>query len=422
VLASEGFRAGVAGGGVGALNLLRCYPSAYHGGGGIVPRFAEDEGGGPLGVTISDGADSKPQPTNHRVALRTTAERLTSENGVSRSAFYQENSPYLASQAFFEIRRLQKLPLISIFPSSHQLSRRFGGGGVMADEVKAIKRQKQRSPEHPGISLQEAVERAQVFYGHEVFNYAPVNVAKKHWGYGELSSSGMRILAALLHYGLFEEEGGGKGRRVRLTALGKAILLDKREDSTERDDALRKAALNPVIFATLWKKWGPALPSDANMEFELVQNFKFNPDSVRPFIKDFKATIAFAKLAQSGEVEDVGDETAKAENLPKIGGEFVARPKAPHLPPQGGQMPMTHHAQNAMPPLDVTIPLTGGRRATLRIPSELTDAEFNLILDLVRENMTRMKPMIVQTTATAYVGESGKVEHDWDPLAAERNQ
>jgi hypothetical protein len=261
----------------------------------------------------------------------------------------------------------------------------------------ATKSTKNRSPEHPAVGLQEAVEKAREFYELESFNYAHVDVAKKHWGYAPKSSSGMRLLAALLHYGLLEDSGDGSDRRVRLTAQAKAILLDRREDSTERDVALQKAALSPAIYRTLWKSWGAGWPiSDANMEFELIQKYKFNPDSVRAFIKDFKATVLFAKLPQSSTIRDTGDDKKLVEDSGGNGSLTPPPPPPPKIKSPGGSMPEIQHDVSAqLPPLDLTIPLTGGRRAILRIPAVLSPAEYELILAMVQDNMAKMKPMIV---------------------------
>ena len=266
----------------------------------------------------------------------------------------------------------------------------------MADGTQQVATVKQRSPEHPSIDLRQAITRARVFYEHERFNYAAVDVAKAHWGYGPVSSSGLRILAALIHFGLLEATGDGGQRRVRLTELAKSILVDNRDTSPERDEALRKAALRPRIYAALWKEWSDGLPSDSQMEFDLVRTYKFNPDSVRAFIKDFKATIAYANLLGSPnedkpDVESIHEKLRRAEEF---------RPfSQSNASPQATTMSATQFESNAAPPLDLPIPLMGGRRAILRIPPVLSQAEYDLILEMVSESMARMRPMIVRSPA-----------------------
>ncbi len=268
----------------------------------------------------------------------------------------------------------------------------------MADQLET--RTKQRSPEHPSLNLEEALSRAHQLYDHESFNWTAADVAKRHWGYGPLSSSGLRTLAALIHYGLLEETGGGPKRRVRLTNSARSILIDRREDATERDAAIRKAALTPKLFEVLWAEWGPRLPSEANMEFDLIQKYKFNPVSVRAFIKDFKATVAYARLGEDA-AEDKPIEPEQAakpaeHTYPKQ--PEHAFPLRGNPSPQGTSMPQVQQDPGTSLPIDVTIPLLSGRRAILRIPASLSDIEYDLILDIVKDNMAKMKPIIVPTS------------------------
>ena len=252
---------------------------------------------------------------------------------------------------------------------------------------------KTRSPEHPAVGLKEAVEKAQVFYKQESFNYAPVDVAKKYWGYGAKSSSGMRLLAALTHYGLLEDTGDGAHRRVRLTALAKAILLDKREDTRERDAALQHAALKPAIHTTLWRHWSGNLPSDASMEFELIRQFKFNPDSAKSFTKDFRATMAFANLLRSGKLNDTPDEEPEDD-----GGEDEDDSPPPPPPPAAHRQPekvMPAVDSQGAQPYDLTLALMDGQYATIRVPRQMTKGNYDLLMALFNANLTAMRPALV---------------------------
>jgi hypothetical protein len=82
------------------------------------------------------------------------------------------------------------------------------------------------------------------------------------------------------------------------------ILLDADPNSPERA---------PKIHRELWKHWGVDLPSVHSLKNTLIFDWKppFNENSVDGFIKEYKDTIAFAKLLESdkvaSEVEDNGD-------------------------------------------------------------------------------------------------------------------
>src|SRR5271157_2723435 len=104
----------------------------------------------------------------------------------------------------------------------------------VATTANSEKRKRTRSPAYPYINLETAILRAKEFYDKELRNAANVNVAAKHWGYVEASSNAAQTVAALINFGLLQDEGVGDKRRVRLTQSGLRILLDTRPDSKER--------------------------------------------------------------------------------------------------------------------------------------------------------------------------------------------
>ena len=244
-----------------------------------------------------------------------------------------------------------------------------------------------RSPSHPAFDLQEAVAKAQAIYDQDALNYAPVRVVKSHWGYGEKSSSGMRALAALLQYGFLEEKGLGEAKEVRLSKLAQTILLHPDPESSERLSALRRAALKPKIYAEIWKTHGPKLPSDKTLAFDLETKRGFNRDSVTGFIRDFKATVEFAKLPESGTLSAVnGDDDVNDESPP---------------PPAHRTRRRFQMTSETRP---LTIPLSGGRIALLEIPPEFTEGDYNQ----VRKFWEVMRDGIITTTAE---GDSEEPDH-----------
>jgi hypothetical protein len=166
---------------------------------------------------------------------------------------------------------------------------------------KPVKAKGLRSPSYPGINLETAIKRAEGFYKKERRNAAPFSVAVGHWGFGAKSSGGLVTVAAMRSFGLlkrFERSPGG--RPVQLSDLALQILLDERPDSSERAAAIKKAALSPKLHASLWQKYRTAEEvSDANLKHDLVWRLKFNENTVDEVIKEYKDTIAYAKLAAS---------------------------------------------------------------------------------------------------------------------------
>jgi hypothetical protein len=193
-------------------------------------------------------------------------------------------------------------------------------------EAAPKKRIRTRSPAYPFVNLEGALLRARQFHAKEQRNAANVAVAATHWGFKSDSSNAAQILAALISFGLLQDDGVGDKRTVRLTQNALRILLDTRPDSKEREELIKQAALAPKIHRELWKKWGTKLPSDAQLRHTLLFEWPmpFNENSVGYFIREYKSTIAFAKLLDSdkvdSEVKDNGDsEEDAAPYIAKIG-------------------------------------------------------------------------------------------------------
>lgn len=248
-----------------------------------------------------------------------------------------------------------------------------------------------RSPEYPAMDLESAIAKAEILRGKEGFAYAAVSVAAGHWNYSAGSGSGFRAIAALRHYGLLEEEGSGPARRVRLTVLAKNILLDNREASAEKAAAIQQAALNPKTYRSLWALWGPSLPSNENMQYHLQMKLEFNAGAISGFIKDFRATVAFAKLGQGG---DTSVEEGKSEE-----NDFVppgGTPKGDSLGKTRKETPMPEvQNQPNTRTWDLVIPLISGTQAILRVPLPLSDADYTMMTAMIDANLKGMKAAIV---------------------------
>src|SRR5215471_15103506 len=98
----------------------------------------------------------------------------------------------------------------------------------MAEEVRTKREAtgRLRSPAYPGVNLETAIARAVEFHNKERRNAANVTVAVQHWGFNPSSGGAYIIVAALKSFGIFDEEGSGKERKVRLSARGLRLVLD----------------------------------------------------------------------------------------------------------------------------------------------------------------------------------------------------
>ena len=155
-----------------------------------------------------------------------------------------------------------------------------------------------RSPAYPGINLEAAIKRTRELYTQDKMNPVPLQIIVKRWGYKPKSSAGLITAAALKSFGLVRDTGTGSERKLQVTEQAHNIFLDTRQESLERDQLIKDAALRPKIHNTLWKKWGTDLPSDETLDHALKADWGFNPNSVSDFIKEYKDTIRFAKLTK----------------------------------------------------------------------------------------------------------------------------
>lgn len=160
-----------------------------------------------------------------------------------------------------------------------------------------------RSPNYPAYTLQEGLERAKKLFATHLRRAVALEVAAQDWGISPTSGYISQLVAALSYYGLIETEGTKGERKIKISDLAYRVFIDKRPDSRDRENLIKEAALKPEIFRKLFEIYRDNLPADHALEFELVAEHKFNPNSVHDFIRIFKETLDFAKVYESDMVE-----------------------------------------------------------------------------------------------------------------------
>lgn len=156
------------------------------------------------------------------------------------------------------------------------------------------KKQRKRSPSYPAVNLETAVERAQQLHLQENQHPTPIDTVFRHWGYASTAGNANLVIAALRKFGLIDYEGSGDVRRARISDLAVRIL--EHPDQGKRREALREAALLPIIHHELWKKYGSKLPSDDSLRWELERERDFSRTGATEFIPQYRSTLAFAGL------------------------------------------------------------------------------------------------------------------------------
>jgi hypothetical protein len=238
------------------------------------------------------------------------------------------------------------------------------------------KSMRHRSPAWPFIPLAKAVDRAGEFYRSHRDRSAKQRAANVAWSMKPTSGAGPQTIAALKHYGLMES--GSEG--VKLTDLGLRIVRDTREISPEREAALREAALSPAIFAEIWQKWGRSL-KDADVEYYLVQERHFGEDAARGVLLNYKSSVRYANLSESGN-SDSGDSGGA------VSGQVIppANLKNPPIPPmrnmEGERVVFTHEIE---PTHGVRILASG------EVDESMLDA-LGLYIELQKKRLKRPPP------------------------------
>lgn len=243
----------------------------------------------------------------------------------------------------------------------------------------SAKRKQSRSPSYPGIDLGEAVKRARTLYNAEHGHPAPVNTILEHWGYEPKSGHGLVAVAALKKFGLLIDEGSGPGRKAHLSKTALQILLDEREDSTERQQIIEEAALRPAIHRELWDEYGGSLPSEGTLKHKLRFERNFSDRGVTEFIPQFRSTLSYAKLLDSGKLS--GDDQDK--NKPESEGMMSPATTIEELPAK----PPSSKSQTKV----IQLPIAPEEWAALQAPFPLTQEKWTQMLAVLEA----MKPALV---------------------------
>jgi hypothetical protein len=163
-----------------------------------------------------------------------------------------------------------------------------------------------RSPSFPAINLETAIRRARELHERERQYPTPVEKIVRYWGYKGMTGPASLSLAALKKFGLMADVGKGAERRGGLTNLAVEIIANP--DAQARYAAIKRAALMPSAHRDLWERYGRSLPSDANLQRELVRQRGFTEGGAEDFIREYKQTIAFAQVEASDRVSGVVDD------------------------------------------------------------------------------------------------------------------
>ncbi len=152
------------------------------------------------------------------------------------------------------------------------------------------KKTKRRSPTYPIIGLQEALKRVGDLYRKEGKNFIAREIAVTSIGYKSLSGRALQVLSSLFQYKLLDRTKG----KVRISE-GAFTILNAPENSVDKNQALKCAALAPTVFQDIKDEYPRTLPSDETVKWFLQQR-QFSIKAAETLIQSFRETISFAKV------------------------------------------------------------------------------------------------------------------------------
>jgi hypothetical protein len=183
-----------------------------------------------------------------------------------------------------------------------------------SDIPKSKKPRAGRSPSYPSLTVKEAIEQARALQAAEGDYAAPLTSALRAWGYSHKSSAGRQTLATMKYYGLIDIAGDGEARKIKVSDIARRIILDEREDDTDKRHLIRKVALTPAAHKALFEQYPTGLASDGTVSYFLVHEQGFNPEAAKELIGEFKETSSYCGLYQPQSILDKSSE--KADSMP----------------------------------------------------------------------------------------------------------
>ncbi|MBX9574981.1 MAG: hypothetical protein K2X07_05015 [Caulobacteraceae bacterium] len=252
-----------------------------------------------------------------------------------------------------------------------------------------------RSPSYPSVDLATAIEKAKAQYDIEGKYAVPLPSAFKSWGYSDKSSGGRDLRASLRYFGLITVEGDGAMAKVKLTEDALRVLLDGREDQTEKKAIIRRLALNPTAHKKLWAKFPEGIKSEATAVHYLVFEEKFNTGAAEQLIAQFKATADFAGLYQPDTIVVIKDPGGDGDDhvFAEPGGEDEARrDRLPPPPAPKGQVAVMSGERVAF-----TEESQPGQYLKLIASGEVDDMMLEALEDFVKRQRKRLKAVTTPT-------------------------
>jgi hypothetical protein len=231
---------------------------------------------------------------------------------------------------------------------------------------------RQRSPDYPYYNLKDCISFLTKYREKNKFNKAYVDSAISAMGFSTKGSTGNRVIASLLNYGLFQSEGAKDKRLLQPTRLAQEILLEK-EGTSHFNELLQQAAQNDGTTRMMLSIWGDNIPTEETIKRYLFLNMKFSEEGARRCAEVFSANYDYVNLKDYTEkpMSDVTTNTM-GENTQE-----ERHPRDNEIPKFSG--PSESVSSIKIRKANFLLP-GDDREIIISVPSDLTEEEFSLSL------------------------------------------
>ena len=232
---------------------------------------------------------------------------------------------------------------------------------------------RRKSPRAPSMPLEEAIDRALRAYDRERLHPAPTDVVAQHIGYkGANSGAALSALASLRYFGLLERPKEG------MLAVSKAVESYKfSPDENMKKSLLVRFLKSPPLYIDLLEKYSNALPSDANLRYELIQR-GFSPAAADVILMAFVKSVQYAEYFKDKEEPRVDQVLPKIDDEPKVEDRSISGVQTAPLIRQSFLSGLEEGEFDRIP-----VRLSGGRRAWLTIPVTFFKADKARLKDQI---------------------------------------
>jgi hypothetical protein len=247
----------------------------------------------------------------------------------------------------------------------------------MSDQVKRV-----RSPNYPAVSLGQAISQLQPLFERINKHAAPKEAIVKGLGYGGWNGASAAVVSAHTKYGLLERD----GELFKVTDRAMRIMFPK--DATERQAALREAALAPSLYTELVEEYGETPPHDDILVPWLIRR-GFAPTAVTGVIQGFRDTMSLVQPIGA----DYDSASLEGKQMGQQGVTVISGSITPPSPPPITQPPLVPSGGRQEKIAD-----DDGNQIVLTFPAEPTIETYEFVKEYLEFRIARLQKASARIT------------------------